>query len=451
MGLCEVMDGCDARTKLEVTAYWQWLNGNILFEQQSWQKSLDSFGDSRNIYQKLGNAVSDDQRSLYHQRVEEITPNIRYCAYNIGGLPTDVSELMKLRSDAVGSDMLSAKIDEVLAKTSEKAAVALTEVQWEGKSIPVKNEKIRVCLIKLNQMAREIEMVEGREERMEVFEKLLMEYQDAIQVVKDEIHQDSMADKKKSQKTEQLKSTYQNLLDYLVHQKLTQGIQRNLLLLETLEESKFGQKSAKPEEFVRVYDILLQQITELGDLQSSDLNQQKFLIGQTFYCKANRCYYLSETYTAMRKWMEGIALLERALEHNIQSVEHFRGCDIPDSQQYVSKLQKLREIIHGRKCELKVNNVLDSHNLEDSMGRLSLQDKPITSQLDYHNLTSVGLSMGNVTLSPIPSEYKPLPTKPLFFDLALDHIEFPPLAHRAEKRGGSGLTGFVKGLFWGKN
>jgi signal recognition particle subunit SRP68 len=339
----------------------------------------------------------------------------------------------------------------VLAKTSEKAAVALTEVQWEGKSIPVKNEKIRVCLIKLNQMAREIEMVEGREERMEVFEKLLMEYQDAIQVVKDEIHQDSMADKKKSQKTEQLKSTYQNLLDYLVHQKLTQGIQRNLLLLETLEESKFGQKSAKPEEFVRVYDILLQQITELGDLQSSDLNQQKFLIGQTFYCKANRCYYLSETYTAMRKWMEGIALLERALEHNIQSVEHFRGCDIPDSQQYVSKLQKLREIIHGRKCELKVNNVLDSHNLEDSMGRLSLQDKPITSQLDYHNLTSVGLSMGNVTLSPIPSEYKPLPTKPLFFDLALDHIEFPPLAHRAEKRGGSGLTGFVKGLFWGKN
>jgi signal recognition particle subunit SRP68 len=95
--------------------------------------------------------------------------------------------------------------------------------------------------------------------------------------------------------------------------------------------------------------------------------------------------------------------------------------------------------------------VLDSHNLEDSMGRLSLQDKPITSQLGYHNLTSVGLSMGNVTLSPIPSEYKPLPTKPLFFDLALDHIEFPPLAHRAEKRGGSGLTGFVKGLFWGKN
>lgn len=66
---------------------------------------------SRNIYQKLGSVVSEEQRPLYNQRVEEITPNIRYCAYNIGGLPSDVTELMKLRSDAPGSDILAAKID----------------------------------------------------------------------------------------------------------------------------------------------------------------------------------------------------------------------------------------------------------------------------------------------------------------------------------------------------
>ena len=65
----------------------------------------------RNIYQKLGGVVSDDQRNMYHQRVDEITPNLRYCAYNIGGMPTDVSELIKLRTNALGSDMLSSKID----------------------------------------------------------------------------------------------------------------------------------------------------------------------------------------------------------------------------------------------------------------------------------------------------------------------------------------------------
>ena len=59
----------------------------------------------------MGNAVSEEQRPFYHQRVDEIAPNIRYCAYNIGGLSSDVSDLMKLRSDAAGSDILAAKID----------------------------------------------------------------------------------------------------------------------------------------------------------------------------------------------------------------------------------------------------------------------------------------------------------------------------------------------------
>ena len=70
-------------------------------------------------------------------------------------------------------------------------------------------------------------------------------------------------------------------------------------------------------------------------------------------------------------------------------------------------------------------------------------------RLDHFNLTSVP-SIRNMTLASLPPEYKPLPGKPLFFDLALEHIEFPLLSHRAERRGG-GLTGFVKGLFWGKS
>lgn len=63
------------------------------------------------IYEKLGGVVSEEQRSLYAQRVEELVPSIRYCAYNIGDMPSDVTQLMKLRTDAPGSDMLSSKID----------------------------------------------------------------------------------------------------------------------------------------------------------------------------------------------------------------------------------------------------------------------------------------------------------------------------------------------------
>ena len=38
----------------------------------------------RTIYEKLASAFTEELAVLYHQRVEEISPNIRYCAYNIG-------------------------------------------------------------------------------------------------------------------------------------------------------------------------------------------------------------------------------------------------------------------------------------------------------------------------------------------------------------------------------
>lgn len=39
---------------------------------------------SRTIYEKLASAFTEESAILYRQRVDEISPNIRYCAYNIG-------------------------------------------------------------------------------------------------------------------------------------------------------------------------------------------------------------------------------------------------------------------------------------------------------------------------------------------------------------------------------
>lgn len=55
--------------------------------------------------------------------------------------------------------------------------------------------------------------------------------------------------------------------------------------------------------------------------------------------------------------------------------------------------------------------------------------------------------------------YRPVPCKPLFFDLALNHIQYPKeevqeqagiSSKKSPTAGASGLTGFVKGLWgWG--
>lgn len=80
----------------------------LLFTLVSSPLSLFSL---RTIYEKLGGAVSEEQRILYTQRVEEISPNVRYCAYNMGDTQTDITQIMKLAGDAPGYDMLASKID----------------------------------------------------------------------------------------------------------------------------------------------------------------------------------------------------------------------------------------------------------------------------------------------------------------------------------------------------
>ena len=69
------------------------------------------YTQARSIYEKLASAFLDEAtKNLYMQRVDEIGPNIRYCAYNLGQGGTDINDLMKMRLSAVGQDMLAAKI-----------------------------------------------------------------------------------------------------------------------------------------------------------------------------------------------------------------------------------------------------------------------------------------------------------------------------------------------------
>lgn len=52
----------------------------------------------------------------------------------------------------------------------------------------------------------------------------------------------------------------------------------------------------------------------------------------------------------------------------------------------------------------------------------------------------------NINLVHFPPQPEPVPCKPLFFDLALNHIDLPDLSHRVEKKTeAGGISGFVKG------
>ena len=78
----------------------------------------------------------------------------------------------------------------VLAKTQEKAASSLTEITWLGQKVPVRSEKVRVSLVKLQQVEGELV---GGGDMMEAYERLLAECQDALQVTKEELSSEQVS------------------------------------------------------------------------------------------------------------------------------------------------------------------------------------------------------------------------------------------------------------------
>lgn len=69
----------------------------------------------------------------------------------------------------------------------------------------------------------------------------------------------AVQEKKKTAKAEAQRVSLQSLLHYLTHFKLSHAVRKNLLLIDNMKEmAREGKRNVKPEEFVRVYDILLQ-------------------------------------------------------------------------------------------------------------------------------------------------------------------------------------------------
>lgn len=80
----------------------------------------------------------------------------------------------------------------LISQSREKQANSYTELTWEGKTIPVKNELVRAFLLRVDDSEHELERAESFENKMTVFDQLLMECKDGLQSVKDEMKPDQV-------------------------------------------------------------------------------------------------------------------------------------------------------------------------------------------------------------------------------------------------------------------
>ncbi|CAB3223955.1 unnamed protein product [Arctia plantaginis] len=449
--LCEQSGMCDARTQLEAGAYAAWLSGALLVELQQWRPAAESLHRAQLVLEKLCAALPEDERLVYRQKVEELKPSLRFCAYNIGD-ESAAGDLVAMRGQG-----LIENLDSLMAQAKESRSGVMHEVEWRGRRVTVRPEKVRLFLIALQDFDKSVVNADTVQAKIDILENILMDSKDAISALKDEIK----SDPKLKTASETQMSSVNYLLSYLMYLRLMRTIDRNNLLVQQAEEARKNNiqidgKKVRPHDLTRLYEIILQNFTELQQLPGfeSDAAYQQEIEIQTKAYRAFRCYYIAQVLTTLRRFREALAMLERCSNYTVESL----GSKLADKQ-LVEKLQVLKKDIESCKFEVHADSVLEDDDDQDEDTKFTSgkykDKKPLVDRLDEYREDTQVLTK-NPNIYKMPPSMDAIPCKPLFFDLACNFVEFPNLDDKTgaadSKKQGAGLTGLVKGfLGWGKS
>ncbi|CAG5121772.1 unnamed protein product [Candidula unifasciata] len=455
-------DKCDARTKLECQAYNAWIKGSLEFETENWEKAVEYYTKAKTIYESLANAFSEELQAIYLQRVDEIAPNLRYCAYNIGD-ETALQDLQKMRI-AAGENQLSFKLDDLLSQTREKQAATLSEVSWRGRTVPVKVEAVRLFLLNLQDLNSELEAAKSFDSKTSIYESILKQCIDAQQALRDALQEDNVFKAAvRGQPVEGKISNQHYLHSYLMYIRLSTTIERNLLMVDNLKQNlpennpEEGRKITKPQDLVRLYDIIIQNLNEIPHLHGiqGDTELETETETTVLGYKAFRSFYIARSFASAKKWKETVALYQRALDNCNKALDGLKKLpQTPKLLKSVTPLQELHQQISGQMYSCQAFSILDSSATgEQSFSTAIVDKRPLEDRLDDYVIEK-SLTTKKATLTRFPPDFEPIPCRPLFFDLALNHVQFPSLDDKLDQQkkaagGGGGLTGIVKGWLWG--
>nr|XP_046265502.1 signal recognition particle subunit SRP68 [Scatophagus argus] len=449
--LCE-SPNVDAKTKLEAQAYTAYLTGMVEFELQEWKRAMEAFNKCKTIYEKLASAFTEEMAALYRQRVDEISPNIRYCAYNIGD-QNAINDLMQMRLTGGGGGMMAEKLEALITQARTKQAATMSEVEWRGRTVPVKIDKARIFLLGLADNEAAIAQASNEETKEHLYETLLAECRDTIQAVREELKAEAKQRERSSDTDSGKVSNLQFLHSYLTYIKLCTLVKRNESMARTLQaklkepEADENKRGPRPQDLIRLYDIILQSLAELSTLQGleDDHTFQKEVSLKTLVYKAYRCFFIAQSYVLVKKWSEALVLYERVLKYAKEVQSKAKGLnnslkDLPDVQELIAE-------VNAEKYSLQAAAILDTDETAEVPSQQQVKDNmPLCNRLDTFRLDPALLGK-QPNLVQFPPDFQPIPCKPLFFDLALNHVAFPPLDDKVEQKGKGGLTGYIKGIF----
>lgn len=330
--ICTQSQRLDSKTKLEVEAYVACMHGYLHFELGLWQSAAENFKKSQIIYENLINVVKatsidDELCELYKSKVDELTPSLRYCAYNLGSesdAAAMIDEVMEIRR-AQGAGSL---IDLEAFKNAQLKESNVETIEWRNYKIQIRlPEKVRLFLLSLQDLDKSMEQAAQLQAKIDIIETVLIDCKDSIQATKDEfLKSDSKKPDSSGSSAATISNNVQLLLAYLNYIRLIRTLERNLYLVSQTKQSLLlesnvadgkvndaTKKVTRPQNLTRLYENIAQNVIELQQIAGleSDKTYQNEIQNLLVAFKAFRCYYIAMTLVSLFRWKDAVALYER--------------------------------------------------------------------------------------------------------------------------------------------
>ncbi|KAF0900191.1 hypothetical protein E2562_027550 [Oryza meyeriana var. granulata] len=451
----------DSRTSLEAEAYASYMKGTLLFEQEkNIEAAMANFKNTRAVYEELGKYGSIENQLLCRQRIEEVEPMIGFCSRKLGGSALQAHELLDLEKEGPAYDLFKAKIEAVLSETRSQQAASMTEFCWLGRRFPISNAKTRVSILKAQQLEKDLNGANTEsvpaDKKLGIFDKIFSAYHDARSCVRNDLASAGNAENIRDEL---------NGLDKAVSAVLGfRTIERNQLLV-SIAKSKFtkhrdekNEKITKPEELVRLFDLLIQNTTDLTDLISSgrDKNEEENTFIQEYELKclafrAERCFYLAKSYSSAGKRTEAYALFCHA--HSITDSALQQLANSPDKA-LVQDLKALSDSCRSNSCIEHATGIMEEESVPErlskgvstlSLGEGKRKEAFLLDMLErYESALGESNTKTPCCIARFPPPCQTVPCNPIVLDMAYNTIEFPNIENRMKKE--------KKGLlsrFWG--
>ncbi|CAN1145000.1 Signal recognition particle subunit SRP68 [Linum perenne] len=447
----------DSKTSLEAEAYASYMNGTLLFEQdQNWETALQNFLSARAVYEELGKYGDMENQILCRERVEELEPSIRYCRHKIGESNLKTSDLLQIgEMEGPALDLFKSKLEAVISEARTQQAASLTEFHWLGHKYPISNAKTRVSILKAQELEKDLHARANdslpAEKKLTVFDKIFTAYHEARGYIRSDLTGAGNAD--------HVKDDLSGLHDAVTAVLGLRTIERNRLLV-SIAKSKLvkrrddkNEKVTKPEELVRLYDLLLQNTDDLSELVSSRKERTSEEVAFAEECgrrrlafRAERCFYLAKSYSIVGKRAEAYVLYCHAQSLAEDALKSYQALSDKD-EMTIKELKDLYSECRSSSCIEHALGIMEEEkapeNLSTGISALSLSGATNNMKFLVQNLDVYEAALGDPNVKPsqppriesFPPAFQSIPRNPIIRDLAYEYIDFPSLENRMKKRG----------------